>query len=108
MTRVPAKTVNKLHAKDVFRLTNLVAAEYVSSKLSDVAFAIVATEKLGVEVNKNNVASARETLELKSNRDVLRELKKQPTTRLSKIELDIDIIKTRFNELLSELGKLPL
>lgn len=58
----PARAINKLQAGDMFKLFNLVQAEFIDSNLDDLGFARYASEKLGVTVSHSSVATARQNL----------------------------------------------
>lgn len=60
------KTVNKLQAREMFKLAEFVKAEYVERAQTDVEFAKHATEKLGFMVNARNIAAARAIFDLPS------------------------------------------
>lgn len=60
------KTVNKLQAREMFKLAEFVRAEYVEHAQTDVEFAKHATEKLGFMVNARNIAAARAIFDLPS------------------------------------------
>jgi len=65
------------------RLVNLIEAEYSASKVSDVGFAKIATEKLGFEVNNRHVQSRRVELGIPLNGPP-----SPDETRLDRIERD--------------------
>lgn len=75
----PVKKVNRLSAKEMFKLTEFVREHYAASGLYDTDFAPKASEALGFIVSESSVQTARETLELPSNRDVERARKAAPT-----------------------------
>lgn len=60
---------NQLSYKEMFALSPLVAAEYVSSDKTDAEFAVLATERLGFPVSEGNVKAARELHDIPSRRE---------------------------------------
>lgn len=62
------KTVNRLSAKDSFRVSTYVQENYVAAGLSDIAFAKKASEDLGIHLTAHNIAGARLIFDLPSTR----------------------------------------
>ena len=60
------RKLNRLDQKKQFALNLLVQAEYAERKVTDVEFGKYATEKLGFEINRNNIAAAREVFDIPS------------------------------------------
>ena len=81
MTQLPLSpekiTRKQLTARESFILTNYVGEHYASSKMTDVEFAALAGPFLKIErLGPRHIATARETLEIPSNRDLARTEKK--------------------------------
>lgn len=69
-TNSTARTNNNLTLADSFRLMTLLTAEYVSSGKTDWDFAVYATEKLGIKLNKDHIRNRRVSLNIPNNRVV--------------------------------------
>jgi hypothetical protein len=93
--------VVRLHRADQRRLEDLVQEQYVTSGMTDVAFAMQAAEQLKLPgINQNHVAGAREVFGIKSNRDVLRNAVKSDGTlvqRVSKLERELSALRAAFD-----------
>lgn len=59
-----------LSLADSFKLMNLLSTEYVLSGKDDSDFAIYASEKLSIKVNKDHIRNRRASLEIPNNRRV--------------------------------------
>ena len=91
--------INRLSMAMQYRLIELTRLHYVESKFSDRDFAKYASEKLEFPVTPANVSATRDVFGLKSNRDVEREEKKAPQTRLAKIEERLEVLENFMREL---------
>lgn len=85
--RTPPEHVTKLKAADQFRLMEFVRDNYAREAKSDVDFAKLASEKLGITVTPYNVAGARAAFNIPSTKFAT----KKPETRLDKIESRLEL-----------------
>ena len=79
------RTARKPTARESFQLGELVREGYSESGLTDIAFAALASEKLGFPVSPSSVGTARNIFGLPSNRDVARALKTQEPIDLTQV-----------------------
>jgi len=86
MARIPGNRVNTLDGAQRFKLMKLVEAEYVSAGLHDPEFAVKASAELGFTVTRANVQGARDALEIESTLDAEKRMRREPQTRLDRIE----------------------
>lgn len=95
------RNVLRLHRAEQRRLEDYVQEFYVKSGLSDAAFAAQAAEQLNLPgINQNHVASAREVFNIRSNRDILRELSKSEGTlvqRVQRLEHELAALRAAFD-----------
>jgi hypothetical protein len=98
----PKRTLRKLSAGEMFKLTLFVQAEYTKSGLTDKAFAEKAGKFLEFECSPSSVATARESLGLESNRDLAREEKKATGA----ISADLGPLEKRLDTLEAQVRKL--
>lgn len=80
--RIPPEHVTKLKAADQFRLMEFVRDNYVREAKSDIEFAKLASNILGIQVTNHNVAGARDAFGIPSTKYA----NKKPETRLDKLE----------------------
>ena len=104
MTQLPLSpekiTRKQLTARESFILTNYVGEHYASSKMTDVAFAALAGPFLKIErLGPRHIATARETLEIPSNRDLARMSKPVPAADLSPLEKRLDTLEAQVRKL---------
>ena len=78
------KTVNRLSAKDSFRVSTYVQENYVAAGISDNAFAKKASADLGIHLTVNNIAGARLIFDLPSTR-----LAEKPSSDLERIRKEL-------------------
>ena len=97
----PEKITRKqLTARESFILTNYVGEHYASSKMTDVEFAALAGPFLKIErLGPRHIATARETLEIPSNRDLARMSKPVPAADLSPLEKRLDTLEAQVRKL---------
>ena len=100
------RTLRKLSAGEMFKLTLFVQGEYVSSKLTDKAFAEKAATFLGFAVSPSSVATARESLEIPSNRDLEREQKKSAVVQMKVDTSILDKFDARLETVEKQVRKL--
>lgn len=106
MTQLPLSpekiTRKQLTARESFILTNYVGEHYASSKMTDVEFATIAGPFLKIErLGPRHIATARETLEIPSNRDLARMSKPAPAADLSPLEKRLDTLEAQVRKLFS-------
>ena len=104
MTQLPLSpekiTRKQLTARESFILTNYVGEHYASSKMTDVEFAALAGPFLKIErLGPRHIATARETLEIPSNRDLARMSKPVPAADLSPLEKRLDTLEAQVRKL---------
>lgn len=104
MTQLPLSpekiTRKQLTARESFILTNYVGEHYASSKMTDVEFAALAGPFLKIErLGPRHIATARETLEIPSNRDLARMSKPAPAADLSPLEKRLDTLEAQVRKL---------
>ena len=103
--RKAPEMINRLDRKLMRQLEDYVQAEYAKSGLSDAAFAKQAEEHMRIPLTHANIAGARETFGIKSNREVMRELNKTAkvkvsgdmSTWMSAVEARLTILENRYN-----------
>lgn len=103
--RKAPEMINRLDRKMMRQLEDYVQAEYAKSGLSDGAFAKQAEEHMRIPLTHANIAGARETFGIKSNREVLRELNKTAKTKTpsdlqawkASVEARLTILENRYN-----------
>ena len=105
MTQLPLspekRTLRKLSAPEMFKLTLFVQAEYTKSALTDKAFAEKAAAFLGFACSPSSVATARESVGLESNRDLARTEKKLavPLQDMAPIFARLDTLEAQVRKL---------
>ncbi len=104
MTQLPLSpekiTRKQLTARESFILTNYVGEHYASSKMTDVEFAALAGPFLKIErLGPRHIATARETLEIPSNRDLARMSKPVPAADLAPVEKRLDTLEAQVRKL---------
>ena len=104
MTQLPLSpekiTRKQLTARESFILTNYVGEHYASSKMTDAEFAALAGPFLKIErLGPRHIATARETLEIPSNRDLARMSKPVPAADLSPLEKRLDTLEAQVRKL---------
>jgi hypothetical protein len=101
----PAIQRKQLTARESFILTNYVGEHYVSSKMTDVEFAKLAGPFLKIErLGPRHISTARETLDIPSNRDLARMEKDRRTE--SHDPVDLTPIEKRLDTLEAQVRKL--
>lgn len=108
MTQLPLSpekiTRKQLTARESFILTNYVGEHYASSKMTDVEFATIAGPFLKIErLGPRHIATARETLEIPSNRDLAREEKRLavPLQDMAPVFSRLDTLEAQVRKLFS-------
>ena len=107
MTQLPLspekRTLRKLSAPEMFKLTLFVQAEYTKSALTDKAFAEKAAAFLGFACSPSSVATARESVGLESNRDLARTEKKLavPSQDMAPVFSRLDTLEAQVRKLFS-------
>jgi len=91
--RIKGNKVNTLDGRSRYKLMQLVEAEYAKLAVSDAEFAVKAAEQLGFAVTYANVQGAREALGIESTRETVAKARKEPGTRLDRIELRLAAIE---------------
>lgn len=105
MTQLPLSpekvTRKQLTARESFTLTNYVSQHYVESKLTDVEFAERSGPFLKIDrLNARHIATARETLDIPSNRDVAR------MGKTTSVSADLGPVEKRLDTLEAQVRKL--
>lgn len=103
------RKIRRLTLKEQHTLNNFVQGEYVPSKLTDVAFAVRASEFLNLPgINARHIASAREIFDIPSNRDVERvEKRVAPSLDLSPIEDRLLTLEKQVRKLFARTEEAP-
>lgn len=99
-----ARTNHNLAFADSFRLMTLLTDEYMSSGKTDSDFAVYASEKLGIKLNKDHVYNRRVGLNIPNNRTVAAKAKKGVSN--SKVIDRIAALETAMLELVARVQHL--
>ena len=96
---------SKLALKDMLVLVDIVKEHYRAKGLGDAEFAKFAAEKMGREVTLANVKTARESINIPSNREIVAAVRKMDDhARIEALEAQMLVLSSRINTYFSTKG----